>query len=120
MKVSNRQLFIMVLFFFSIISIFLQQTSMAEDIEECRTDNLSSIPNTRIVIDPDTGKVIDPLSVNSAKTKNNMQSNEIPIEKFKYQEDGSVRIDFNGKYMIPISGHINSDGSMSLSHKERE
>ncbi|MCI5144834.1 MAG: hypothetical protein D3923_04735 [Candidatus Electrothrix sp. AR3] len=105
----------MLLVYWCLLLVFCQ-VSIAEDKKE-KLPVKAVTGQQRIFINPETGERIsapDPTTIAAAAQTTEIEA--APQETIIYQDDGSVRVDLNGKYMMPVYGRVNPDGSLSLSH----
>ena len=73
-----------------------------------------------IVINPETGE-LDPKAAATAGALTLQTDQNVPTqEQFTYHKDGSVTVDFNGKFNMPVYGHINNEGNVVLSHEQSQ
>ena len=106
------------LFFHGIIVVGLSSASMAEKSGSKAAPAVSG--RQMVFIDPETGEILPSVEQEAIATASQTVEIDVPPQEIFYQNDGSVRIDFNGKYMLPLYGRINSEGTLSLSHGHSE
>ena len=106
------------------LSMMVSVTTAEENtVESEKVVSISPATKSTIFINPETGEVDsspEPETVTATQVALGTQKTAQPEETITQLPDGSIRIDFNGKYMMPVYGHVNSNGTVSLSHDDTE
>lgn len=80
----------------------------------------SSSTNSQIIfINPDTGEIDQDAAASTDEPLLTQQAAPAQ-EKFTYHADGSVTVDFNGKFMMPVYGQLDENGNVVLSHDQNQ
>lgn len=92
--------------------------SQADEPESQIKETVPSTAGRIIVINPETG-TIDPSAktVSPGATQKSAQPTAAG-EEFTHHKDGTVTVDFKGKFMKPVYGHIDDNGKTVISHEQ--
>jgi hypothetical protein len=118
LRLFNKWFCLTLLFWVTLCGI--HTVSLAEEPESQVKEPAPPTAGRVIVINPETGE-IDP----SAKTappefKRETVQPTTSRETATRREDGTLSIDFNGKFMKPVYGHVDKEGKVVISHEQEK